>query len=581
MRHRALLFLLPALLLVGLAWTYAGIRVPLPTGDEATQVMIVQSLWHDRDLAYERADLARAERVWDGGPAGLTLFTDDGGRTLCYGRSLASPLFALPFYGLLGVRGIALANMVLFLAMAGAALRLLDDESEGAAPFVGGFFFASAAFAYAFRLESDVFLMACVFFPLLIWQRLRQTPELRHRQLGALAAAGALTGAALVSSPPLALLGLPIVVDLAWRRRFRGTLAVLAGALVLAGGLTLLQRAGTGEWTAFGGHQRLSFETEFPLESTGDLFAGAHQETAPRPANLWNGLRLLPRNLVYLIAGRYTGLGPYFPFALYALTLYLLAWKDRSRHLLVAAIGAYVLCVLLVEPHGFDGGLDFIGSRCWARAYPAFLFLPRRVSLRRGLLVPYLAAGLWTAVATAGSLSRLAPEGALQVQSEAPAFRWLPLELTLLPGDRLPGFFVQTWGNAVWIEPRGSFFGEEHRPDGVWVRGSSRSEVIVISPAPLSRLAFIVRSPASDNELLLDSGVDRLRVRFDTPGKRAGTPVDLAVAPVARDLGFFPRDFYYRLDLETTGGMVPARRDPTSQDGRNLGVFLDFTAQGF
>jgi hypothetical protein len=90
-----------------------------------------------------------------------------------------------------------------------------------------------------------------------------------------------------------------------------------------------------------------------------------------------------------------------------------------------------------------------------------------------------------------------------------------------------------------------------------------------------------VHSLAEDNELVVDSGVDRLRVRFDTEGKRAGTPADLALGPAARNLGFFPRDYFYRFTLETTGGLVPSRRDAGSSDPRDLGVFLDFTGKGY
>jgi len=43
--------------------------------------MMAQSLWHDHDLAWRAADLDRAGRLWEGGPAGLALFTDDGGKT--------------------------------------------------------------------------------------------------------------------------------------------------------------------------------------------------------------------------------------------------------------------------------------------------------------------------------------------------------------------------------------------------------------------------------------------------------------------------------------------------------------------
>jgi hypothetical protein len=79
------------------------------------------------------------------------------------------------------------------------------------------------------------------------------------------------------------------------------------------------------------------------------------------------------------------------------------------------------------------------------------------------------------------------------------------------------------------------------------------------------------------------SGGERLTVRFDTEGKRNGTPVELAPHPVARDLGFFPQasgEAFYRLTFDVSGGLVPARVDPRSQDPRYLGVFLDFTGEG-
>ena len=533
--------------------------------------MIVQSLWHDHDLTYREPDLARAARIWDGGPAGLTLFTNDGGKTLRYGRPVAYPLAALPFYALFGPHGIALFNMALFLAMVGAALWHFSEEvSSFKSVLVAGFFFASAAFAYAFRMESGVFLMACGFFPLLIWQRLRNLHEPGRGHFALLAGAGILLGAALTSSPLLALLGLPILIDLAARRRWRGLAALVAATLLAAGLLALFQRAGTGEWSAFGGVQRRTFVTQFPLESPRDLWQGYQGEEAR--TSLATGLRLLPRNLWYLLAGRFTGLLPYFPFALFALALYLVGPKDRSRHLLLAALLAYAGFVLAGHPHDFAGTPGFLGSRYLALAYPAFLFLPGRLEARRSLAIPYAAAGLWTALT-------------LMVQSPtaAPAFQRLPLELTLLPGDHLPGFSTQTWGDTVWIVPRASFFAEERHPNGVWVRGATRSEVIVVSPKPISRLAFTVYSLAANNVLTLDSGADRLTVRFDSDGKRDGTPVELAVTPVARDLGFFPaspRERFYRFTLETTAGVVPTRVQSASQDPRHLGVFLGFTGEG-
>jgi len=584
MRPRALSILCPALLLLAMAWSLSGVRAPLPAGDEATSVMMVQSLWHDHDLAYRPADLDRAGRIWDGGPAGLTLFSDDGGRTLRYGAPLAYPLAALPFYALLGVRGIALFNMALFLTMAIAALWTASEET-GAPLFVAGFFLASAALAYAFRLEPMVFLMACGFFPLLVWQRLRTLAEWRRGHLAAFAGAGLLLGAAVTSSPLLALLGVPVLIDLGARRRWRGLAALAAAVLLTAGLLALVQCAGTGEWSAFGGAQRRSFDAGFPFESSRDLWQEHPPETAS--PDLASAVRLLPRNLGYALAGRSTGLLPYFPFALFALALYLLGLRrtaDRSRHLLAASLLIYVLLVLLAHPHDFAGASGFLGSRYLALVDPAFFFLPGRARARWSLALPYAVAGLWTAVVVAGALPR--PDPVTQPPASLHVFQRLPLELTLLPGDHLPGFAAQTWNDAVWLLPRWSFFTGEHHPHGVWVRGGTRSEVVVVSPKPLARLAFTAYSLSPGNVLTLDGGGDRLTVRFDTEGKRNGTPVELAVHPVARDLGFFPRslpsshELFYRFTLDTSAGLVPARVDPRSHDPRDLGVFLDFTGEG-
>jgi hypothetical protein len=574
MPPRPVFLLCPALLLLLAAWTLAGLRAPVPAGDEATSVMIVQSLWHDHDLTYRQADLDRAERIWEGGPAGLTLFTDDGGKTLRYGGPLAYPLAALPFYALFGVRGIALFNMALFLAMAGAALWTMTGEAEegSATPlFLAGFFFASAAFASAFRMEPSVFLTACVFFPLLVWRRLRALDRWGRGALALLAVAGLLLGALLTSNPLLALLGLPILIDLAAARRWRGLAVLVVAALIAIAFLALLQRRGTGEWTAFEGAQRRTFEAEFSLESQRDLWQGYRPEE-PRP-DVSTGLRLLPLNLGYAVAGRSTGLLPYFPFALFALGLYLFGRKDRSRHLVLAALGVYLVAVLILHPHDFNGDPGFLGSRYLALVYPAFLFLPGRLDVRRSLALPFVAAGLWTAPALL----------AAPLQTTSPAFQRLPLELTLLAGDHLPGFSTQTWKDAVWIVPTGTFFADEHHPHGVWVRGATRSEVIVVSPVPLPRLAFDVDSLSATNVLTLDSGKDRLTVRFDSEGKRNGTPVDLAIRPVARSLGFFPNapgETFYRFTLDTTAGLVPSRVDYRSHDPRYLGVFLDFVGGG-
>ncbi|HVT57229.1 MAG TPA: hypothetical protein VHR45_02420 [Thermoanaerobaculia bacterium] len=607
-------------LLLGLAWTLYKVHFPPgPIADEAAYVMMTQSIWHDHDLVYRAEDLQRAYRIWDEGPIGVVLGTPDRGKTVRYAKPFVYSLAAVPFYALLGVQGLVVFNMALFLAMLWSAWWFWRKESGHVGLFVGGFFFASAAFSYVFWMQPEVFNMACVFFPLLIWQVVRRRPAWGWREHLLLGAAGVLLAAAYVSKEPTVLLGAPIFADLLWpvaaslfgllwwrgaaprtsaalaaggsrlrrlaelatahRPRWTATLALAAPLLV---GLALMfaaQRHMTGGFSPYRGMQRRSFEGEYPFESRRDpweLYPGTSFGS-------WSALgiettpRQLARNVAYFFAGRYTGLLPYFPFALFALALYLRGPRDRSRHLLLAAIAGYCVVLLLLRPNNYHGGQGFLGNRYFASVYPALLFLPGRIAARRTLLLPYLAAGLWTASVVAVPLLQIAPAATLQAHVRGWSFQKLPLELTLI--RKIPGYAMPAWGDACWVVPKYNFYAEERHPRGMWVRGASRSEVVLVSAAPISTVRFTAYSLSDDNLLTLDSGVERVTVRFDSEAKRQGTPVALALRPAARDLGFFPdggSEYFYRFTLAISDGVVPAHRDPKSQDLRYLGVFLGF-----
>ncbi|HEX3128024.1 MAG TPA: hypothetical protein VH394_11905, partial [Thermoanaerobaculia bacterium] len=259
-----------------------------------------------------------------------------------------------------------------------------------------------------------------------------------------------------------------------------------------------------------------------------------------------------------------------FPFALLALGLMA---RDRSRWLLIAAVGAAVLIGLLLEPHRWHGGPGALGNARFAVLYPVLLFLPGRLSVRRSLVLPFAAAALWT-------LPALVPGATLDL----PAFRTLPLELTLLgDGVQLPGHRVRVWEETVWVLPMSTSWPDEGHPNGAWFKGASTSEVLVVSPKPLDRIHFNVHSLTDDNELLVDSGTERVLVRFDTEGKRNGAPVDLKVEQSASGLGILPgaaEEHVYRFTLTVSGGIIPARRLQGSQDPRYLGVFLDVNGKG-
>ncbi|HWM91499.1 MAG TPA: hypothetical protein VN493_12105 [Thermoanaerobaculia bacterium] len=576
MRPRALLFVCLALGLLGLAAASFRLRLsPVPVGDEATHVLMARSLWEEGDLVYDLGDLRGAYRIWNDGPAGVTLLTPDGGRSLLYAEPFAYALVSAPAWALLGEAGLPVLNMVLFLAMAASAAWLFRESTGGVGLFLGGFFFASAAFGYVFRGSPEVFLMACVFFALLLWRRVRERTTWDTAEIWSLVSAGALLGAACLHQPALGLLGAAVAVDLFLSGRWKGAAVMVLGGLLVFGLLSGQQRRMTGVWKPADpreGVQRRSFENEFPLESPQDVWQAYGKDRGTSS----DGLRLLPRNLGYLLAGRYTGLIPYFPFGVLALCLMA---RDRSRWLLLAAVVIIVLLGLLLDPHRWHGGQSALGNARFAVLYPVLLFLPGRFAARRSLVLPYAAAGLWTAVAMAGAVVPPPPHA-----GEIPAFRALPVELTLLgDGIQLPGYSARSWGQGVWIVPRAAFWADEGHPNGVWVRGASTSDIVVVSPRPLKEVRFFVHSLTADNEMVAESGSDRVLVRFDSEGKRNGAPVDLAVEPAASGLGLLPGtsgEWVYRFTLSVSDGIIPARHIPESRDPRYLGVFLDFNGRG-
>ena len=114
-------------------------------GDGATYYAMAWSLARDGDLRFDAGDLARVRAEYPGGPQGVFLKRASGGLAvdaaggfpwirriaaqeprLYYAKAIAYPVFAAPFVAVLGTRGFATANALLFacaLALACAMLR--------------------------------------------------------------------------------------------------------------------------------------------------------------------------------------------------------------------------------------------------------------------------------------------------------------------------------------------------------------------------------------------------------------------------------------------------------------------------
>jgi hypothetical protein len=118
--------LVGALLLA--VWLPLAVGEPqVPRGDEATALLAAASVWHDHDLRFAGADLARGYQAWPAGPRGVSLQPSPGAEPPRLAIAPAYPLLAAPFVGLGGRLGGLLLQVLLLLAIARVVAWLRPD----------------------------------------------------------------------------------------------------------------------------------------------------------------------------------------------------------------------------------------------------------------------------------------------------------------------------------------------------------------------------------------------------------------------------------------------------------------------
>jgi len=582
-------------------------------GDEATYAMQAQSLAHDLDLVYERADYDRFVADWQRPPDGLILQSRSAGYRLVYSKALPYALAIAPAVRWAPVRGPLVMN-VLFLAVAAVlSASVLSRRVGPAAPlWVAVFCFASVAFAYAFWVHADLFLMCATACGLAlayrgeapavvargalpdVYRPPRGEWEARGgwRPLARWLAVGLLLALPIAYRPFYAALLLPAALAaLAEAREERGgaagKLAALAlGAALVVGGSSLVQWAAGGDWSPYGGERQGFYtqtgfpEVDFPADEWSASVRRWGNTSWLHEGTLTSGFELLDLglwgwNAVYWLAGRAVGVVPYFLPLLLGLVAYS---SSRGRWALVVAVVAAAAGFLFVRGFNFYGGGGSIANRYFLPLYPALWFLAGRAPAaidrdgwRRagGALVVALAAAaflypLWLAPRA----FPIGDDGRYRHVS-AVAERWLPFETTQ---SHLPG-------------------GEDRGVDGLWVRietglavagaayaftGDAPGALLIGSPQPLDTvyLGFAPGGPSAVEvgggevvqQVLAASGGSGFLVRFGGP--RAVHPMwwttddwylyELRVAPAE---GQPASPFTLQ-----SGGRVEPR--PASPDGR-------------
>jgi hypothetical protein len=494
---------------LGAAATFSRAGRPSLVGDEATYAMQALSLAHDLDLSYGRADYDRFVALWGGKPDGLVLQSRDGGRHLTYGKPFLYALAIAPFVRLAPVDGALLAN-ALFLAWAAvAASRALRRRLGAAAPWwVAAFLFASVAFAYAFWVHADLFLMATAAVGLALAyggegerEPGRPLPEIHAdattapawRFLGRWFAAGLLLAVAGAYRPFYLALLVPAALAVPRERRRAGWAALAAGAAVLLVVTALVQWHAGGSLTGYGGERQGFYprtgypDVDFPAvtgwERSLERWGNTSWTQEGAIDILWDA-RLLGWDALYFLLGRNVGVLPYFLPLLLGFVAYR---RERGRWAIPLAVLAAAAGIVLVRPFNFYGGGGAIGDRYFLPLYPALWFLaarPPRRAVAWALGIAVLAAPFLWPLWSHPRAFPVGPDGRYSYVSPA-ASRLLPYETTQ---SHVPG-------------------GDDAAHDGLWVKrlndavgrigeaeslvGGEEGDLLVGSPRPLAALLMV------------------------------------------------------------------------------------------
>jgi hypothetical protein len=573
-------------------------------GDEATYVASGLSAAFDRDLTFERKDLERFFGLYRAGPEGIFLKRgkvlrphfdgtppfvhfvkriDPRTDRLYFAKALIYAVVAAPFVRVLGLNGFLVLHVLLLFAAGACGYRFLAARSSPgpALAFAMAFVLASCVPVYTVFLTPEILNYTIVTVAYFLWLYKEVAPEgagfLRGRASDITAAV--ILGAVTYSKPTHIFLIGPLVLWALWRRELvRGV--VIAGAFAVATaalyGATALN---TGEFNYQGG-DRKAFYSRFPFDgSTPDAWYAQGVEMSTNDSDAENVLtdftHRLTLNIEYFLIGRHFGFVPYFFPGVVAFALWIFSGERRRpwRAFTMLGVAASALALLVIAPFTWSGGGGPPGNRYFMSVYAAMLFLTPPLTS----FLPSLVAWTGGALFTAKILINPFVAAKFPNQTTERGFaRRLPVELTMandLP-IMLEGIRAHAWFSDVLM-----YFLDEHAysPEtvdeqghqGVWIAGDGRADILVRSEWEIDHLAMTARSRVPTT-FTVSMGSTESRVRLE-PNK----PVTFDVpASGVRDL----RSYAYLLTARSSDGFTPHLQDPTTDDRRNLGVLIRFTA---
>lgn len=568
--------------------------------DEATYVAAALSAAYDGDLAFERRDLERFAGLYHSGPEGILLKRgkilrlgvqapfpylhivkreDPNRNRLYYGKAVAYSMAAAPFVRYFGLNGLLVFHVLLLASAAVAAYVFLSAQSSplSAAIFTTAFFGASALTVYSVFLMPEIFNFSLVMVAYFLWLYKEVAPGSRLTGAWTDVAAAALLGIVTYSKPlPTVVLVAPLVA-LAWtRRRWVKGFVVGGVAVIVAAALFSFNAAVSGEFNYQGGDRKV-FVGRFPFETPDFIWddrSGPVSTDTSTPQEVLTSSELPSRfahNVEYFLVGRHFGFIPYFFPGVVAIAWWLFspARRDRWRVLTAAALLTSAIVLMILLPWTWNGGGGSPANRYFLTAFPAVLFLmPPGISVAPGVLA-WVGGTLFTVKMLTSPF--VAAKYPYLLVEKGPARR-LPVEITM--ANDLPMRLAQPLRAPIQyrLDPGVKLYFLDQNawppePNGMWVSGAGRAEIIVRCAWPVDRIEVEAESPIH-TVLTVALGAEPVTITIEP--KKIHT-FDVKAAGV-RGFG----DYNYLMTTHSTEGFVPHLLEPANMDYRNLGVQLRF-----
>ncbi len=479
-----------ALLLAALV--YMSLTAPVHRwGDGSTYYMQALSITYDHDIEYTAQDLQRlAEHPLDDAPAGMYLIKTPDGRYF-YGKDFSYALFASPLFAIFGGSGLLLFNALMLFGMVAMGYLYLRSENGIYSTGIALLFFAlSAMFAYAFWAEPDLYDAFLIMLGIFLWALYQKNLDSKYLAMASLA-----LGLAVVAKAPNAVVFLPLVLYEAYKKRFKNLLVALgafAVPVILFYGYFYLQ---SGALSFYGG-DRYYYQKSYPF--AGDFNATVEAGVPAFSATDRQGLMInlhdvaiIPYNLAYYFAGRFTGMLWYYPLAALALVSFLWCIRDKEyfkrnawKLPILEGIAFYVLFHIVLIGGNYSGGGWMIGNR-YFYIYPAFLFLLGRVDWKKAL--PFVLLALVTVVPIAADpIGHLSAPAAHTYEFPYPYF---PLEYSQIDNLMLPGTTVADNGKTLTI------YGGSPAYSNGYLIIDKPADLLVKSAAPVDSFKVALLSP--------------------------------------------------------------------------------------